>query len=202
LTVVTLIGFLACSCSVSDRQVRTIDDSVPAGQVGDNGSYPSDLNGLNAMFSGILDKVDPWPEHQIPGPHAIAYSRSNWTGLVSAAKLIQNQSSNVVVEILDEYQKAYDRGSRTDDSKLLLLLRVVFDLSNAGKEAAWPGRGAWLDHSGNENIRMAPEWPVSWRDGKPQLLVGFTTYQGQRYSAANEYIYFLRKYPKRDLRSF
>jgi len=202
LTIVTLVGILVCSCSVSDRQNRTSDVSVSANQVDDNDSYPPDLNELKAMFSAILDKVEPWPEHQIPGPHAIAYSQSNWNEIVSAAKIIQNQSSNVVVEILGEYQKAHDLGSRTDDSKLLLLLRVVFDLSNAKEEAVWPGRGAWLDHSGDENITITPAWPVTWRNGKPELLVGFTTYQGRRYSAANEYIYFLSKYPKRDLSSF
>lgn len=200
LTVIALIGLLAGSCKISDRQDMAV--GVSSDQAVTSSACPADLDELKTMFSGILDKVEPWPEHQIPGPHAIAYSQSNWNGLVSAAKLIQSQNSNVVVEILNEYQKAHTRGSRTDDSKLLLLLRVVFDLSNAGEEAVWLGRGAWIDHSGNDKIKMSPEWPVTWRNGKPELLVGFTTYQGRLYSAANEYSYFLSKYPKRDLRSF
>jgi hypothetical protein len=107
-----------------------------------------------------------------------------------------------VERALRTYQNEHE-GTWSDDSKLLLVMRVAFDLPESGSRGHWDSFGGWRDWSDYQpDAKMTVAWPLSWHNGDPQFVVGFTALQGKRYDAAGEYHYFLAKYPLRPLASF
>lgn len=166
-------------------------------------SQPRQSQSLEGQLADILSAVEPWPEHDFGWHnHPPNLSKSSWDALVLAATIIQSFKPEMLEWTLRNYQTTNDRGSRLDDSKLLLLMRVAFDLPEAGLRNDWTGFGGWRDWSGSDNLATNLAWPISWNAGQPSLVVGFTAFQGPRYDAALEYRYLYQKYGFRDLSSY
>lgn len=154
----------------------------------------------STRLAKLLNRVEPWPNQNVPWPHAIEYSHASWAALVSAAKVMQESNPQFMERTLRGYQRVHDRSS--DDSKLLLVLRVAFDLPETRPLEKRVGFGGWRDLTDSDNMKTNAAWPISWNSGHPKLIVGFTLFEGERYDAATEFTYFANKYPARDLTSF
>ena len=143
----------------------------------------------------MLLNVDPWPDT------STNYSETNWEHLVVIAKIIQKSDSESVCKTLQRYQQ-----NHVNDSKLYLLMRMVFDLpEHASNDTNWSYFGCWLtartEYNANGTINRA--WPIMWKSGDPCLISGFLGIQGfENYNAAKEFLYFRGKCSFRDLSSF
>ena len=155
---------------------------------------------VQRKLDALLNDIDPWPGHKVLLPHPIVYSHASWTALVSAAKILQESDPQFAEQMLRDYQQSHDHCQ--DDSKLLLLMRVTFDLPETKPLEQFVGFGGWRDWSGSDNMTTNAAWPISWNSGNPTLVVGFTLFQGARYDTGAEFRYFVSKYPMRNLVSF
>lgn len=161
---------------------------------------------IESQLLEILAHVQPWPDHVLPWPdHATNFLKASWDGLILAGRVAQKNDPQRVEEGLRNYQKSHDQ----DDDKLLLLMRVVFDLPETRvlgeniQSGGWIiAFGGWMDATGSENRKTNAAWPITWNNGNPKLLVGFAGFQGPRYSAAAEFHYLRGKYPSRNLASY
>ncbi len=159
-------------------------------------------------LSDLLQGVRPWPEG------STNYSVAAWNALISAARVLQVCDPNSVSNALQEYQAQFDKAgfigtgsNKLDfidaDSKLLLLMRVVFELPERGPAAeSRVGFGGWISRSadGGANWRRNLAWPISWTQAGPRLVATFGGLEGPRYDAAVEYSYFRTNYPTRGLK--
>lgn len=162
----------------------------------------------------LLVQIDPWPDY------VTNYSSGGWAKLMSAAKEIQSCDQNSVLQTLNCYQNssytdkylrpagttnwAYDWDGRIkDDGKLLLLLKIVFDLPEAATNSMHPKYFAWSlatkespssDINSNGTFNIA--WPIRWNNGQPQLVTGETGMEGpvDVYDVPGEYMYFKTHY--------
>lgn len=198
---VCMLGVLVLSCNAPRNESPHVAERERT-QRHQRWSVPRNADqSIERHLAEILEHVQPWLEHILPWPdYSTNYSKASWDGLILAAGAIQNSDPQVVEDALQNYQETHNRNQ--DDRKLLLLMRVAFDLPETRPREQWVGFGGWRDLSGSENMRTNAAWPISWNHGKPILIVGFTLFQGQRYDAAAEYRYFVGKYPARDLASF
>jgi len=167
-------------------------------------AFPETLD-VKSLAEALL-KVDPWPDR------STNYSEANWKALVSIAKLIQRSDPRTVSEALQKYQTEQVSNSVQEihnDSKLYLLMRVVFELpEHASNDANWSSFGCWLtmktEYNNDGTINRA--WPIAWNHGNPCLVSGCLGIQGfgryGRYGAADEFLYFRSKCAFRDLSSF
>jgi hypothetical protein len=91
-------------------------------------------------------------------------------------------------------------GDYEDESKVFILMRVVFDLPVSALESECLSFKGWTnwplpDAAGHVNL----SWPVEWRYGKPSLLAHYEGSEGVPYGAAEEYEYFRARFPFRRL---
>lgn len=149
----------------------------------------------------LLSTVENWPHG------STNYPDSAWERLTAVAREVQRDSPTSVEIALFEYQHIggdfQDSPGAYDDGKLLLLMRVVFDLPDASQKnqlhmfAGWVTLGTEFNADGTANV----DWPLKWSNGRPYLVSGFIGVQGigARYDAEAEYRYLLGKYKCRDL---
>ena len=156
----------------------------------------------NTTLAGMLLTVDPWTSA------STNYSETNWEHLVVIARLIQKSDSESVCRTLRKYQQdqvTHSMDEILNDSKLYLLIRVVFDLpEHDPNERKWSYFGGWLaartDYNSDGTRNRA--WPITWDKGNPRLISGCLGIQGfERYSAVDEFLYFRSKCLFRDLSS-
>lgn len=91
-----------------------------------------------------------------------------------------------------------------DDSKLFLLMRVVFDLPEQDSSGDNWMVGFWKGEKNEINIdgSVNRAWPIVWNNGSPRLITRLMAASGSGYSAAGEFLFFKDKYRFRDLSSF
>jgi len=151
----------------------------------------------------MLSTIAPWTDT------STNYSETNWEHLVMIAKLIQKSDSENICKTLEKYQQeqvANSMNETRNDSKLYLLMRVVFDLpEHAPNDTNWSYFGCWLtartEYNSDGTINRA--WPITWKKGDPCLISGCLGIQGfERYNAAKEFLYFHSKCSLRVLSSF
>jgi len=154
-------------------------------------------------LSARLKEIEPWPEA------STNYDDLNWQRLESLARVMQTASPKAIVTMLYKYQQAgTDTPEETAaDSKLYLLLRVVFDLPERSRASGTRNVfGGWvtMKEQFNEDGSENRAWPVIWNHGRPYLVSGFYGIQGinARYRAVEEYEYFRRHFKLRNLTSF
>jgi hypothetical protein len=192
----------------------------PSCSSGQNLSPVAALRSLEPeKLNALLLQIDPWPEG------STEYSTQGWKRLIIAAKYVQECDPVSVKVQLSRRQsefsegdtgpipKTREEGEKTlqlldkrleDDGKLLLLMRVVFEIpeNKRGEPSkrfyAWRMRGTERNNDGTVNFA----WPISWKAGNPKLVSGRTSLEGVNtlYNAAGEYDYFTHRYPFRDLR--
>jgi len=161
----------------------------------------------------LLNSAKPWPGM------GTNYPRSSWSQLVRVAEIIQHSPPAAVEKVLHEYQFK-DGDEEVDprrlmeqldrDSKLFLLMRIIFNLPEAApekKENRFVSDG-WMSRWNKSGQGTEPRntinlaWPITWQAGNPRLLTGSSGYQGQRYDAAAEYAFYQQRFSFRDLSEF
>ena len=156
-------------------------------------SQPTDFIDTKSL-AAKMSMIDCWPDI------STNYPTANWAKLVILAKLIQKSDSESVCSTLREYQLGQAPDSLQEirnDSKLYLLMRIVFDLpEHAPNNSNWSHFGSWLtvrtEYNADGTINRA--WPLIWNRGNPYLVSGCRGIQGfTRYDAADEFLYFRRK---------
>jgi hypothetical protein len=173
-------------------------------------------------LSDLLATIDPWPSGNLK------YSKVSWEHMFSAAKYIRGCDPESVFKTLHTYENKYPyRRAQFDldslpghklpsnsseelgkldktieeDTKIFLLMRVLFNLpehaTSRPRFYPWHENHTDLDSNGTVNVA----WPITWKSGNPQLVTGETGIQGvvDLYLPAEEYDYFLRHYPMREL---
>lgn len=159
----------------------------------------------------IVAPIKNWPES---GPEG--YSPEDWNHLISAAQEVQKYNPNSVEKALHSYQlkgcpygKFQNISSQQqleNDTKLFLLMRVIFRIPESVPKDKFVGFGGWVPSASlvNSDGTMNPSWPVKWDEGHPILIAPYLGLQGieARYDAAAEFDYCLTNYPMRDLSSF
>ncbi len=151
----------------------------------------------------LIDSVTIW------GDNDTNYSQDSWRKLFSVAAKMQTNSSESVEKAIREYQLLDVRNGRFDDPyaagihndrKLFLVMRVVFDLPEAAPKKerfikGWETMRTEVNRDGTLNLA----WPLKWHQGQPELVSGFTFYEGVRYNAADEFHYLCARFRKRAL---
>jgi hypothetical protein len=154
----------------------------------------------------LLLEVEVWPS----GPQVRYYSKHSWLLLINAAKVVQESEPKSVEQTLEDYQSHTATNGLDqikEDSKLFLLMRVVFDLPedvSVDTNGFVPVFGGWVtmneQFGTNGSVNVA--WPIRWNNGHPILISGYYGIQGinSTYNARKEYMYFMSKYRMRHLR--
>jgi len=155
----------------------------------------------------LTDSIVSWSEVE---PSSM--SSTDWSNLVVVAKAIQASEPKSVEKALHLYQLGgedesnFYASSRSDDSKLFLLVRVVFILPESVSERDFHFFAGWVGGFGlyNADGSMNQSWPVKWNNGRPKLIAPYGGIQGinARYDASAEYSFFREKYQMRDLSTF
>ena len=166
------------------------------------------------VFYKLVDNIAPWPDGET------TYSVKDWATLVAAAKYIQSCDPASVESTLREFQDetSVDKTVRPpntysapsdlsqlmkrldDDSKLLLLMRMMFELPDhiKGMEIEYFG---WRSYAGHKDGTFDQNWPICWMNGQPKLASGMTSLEGpvDVYNVVGEYQYFSAQYHFRNL---
>jgi hypothetical protein len=138
--------------------------------------------------------LPPWPSDR-------DLSDEDWLRYVNAARLVQHSepadAKRALARFLDE---AEGFAGVENETRLFLLLRVVFDLPDrapADQRRTFKGWVNWPEPDTEGNVNLS--WPVSWSAGQPILLARFEGADGPRYAAVEEYRHLLARFPFREL---
>jgi hypothetical protein len=85
-----------------------------------------------------------------------------------------------------------------DETRLFLLLRVVFDLPEQAPESerrSFKGWVNWPPPDADGNVSLS--WPITWDAGRPTLVAPYEGSEGRPYNAVGEYRHFLERFPFR-----
>jgi hypothetical protein len=141
------------------------------------------------------------------------YGHDNWSRAISLAYMLQQAPPNVVSLAFRDYvvhtATAYDEStdSMLEWSKIHLLLRVMFELPDDENverywEMGWRNGGfGFADLYSLAALPLTPATPVQWKNDYPELAGGIANYFGADYRAADEYEFFLQRFPFRDLKN-
>jgi len=140
-------------------------------------------------------KMEPWTA-------STNYSAAGWKQLVETAKAFQGVTPKVAAETLSEHLQRYAGKPElfAEQGKVFLLLRAIFELpenASAGQRltfAGWTQGRSDLNQDGSANL----SWPLSWSQGKPQLVAGCEGAAGN-YPAGDEFAFMRYKFKYREL---
>ncbi len=148
-----------------------------------------------------IDLIEPWRSN-------LHYSEEGWRRLAVLAQMIQNSDPQTVAVALNDYVTMKTEGfhgDHEDASKPFILLRMVFDTTvrtnMADNEVRrfrhWRGVG-----DTNSAWQKDPySWPLTWTNNHPQIIAPWMGSFGRMYAADEEYRFFLRNFPYRDINS-
>jgi hypothetical protein len=129
------------------------------------------------------------------------FSDEDWQRYLDAAHLVQHSEPADVEHALARFLDEADGFTGVEnETRLFLLLRVVFDLPErvpAGERRVFKGWVNWPEPDAEGNVNLS--WPVSWQGGRPVLLARFEGADGPRYGAGEEYRHLFASAPVREL---
>ncbi|MEM1255781.1 MAG: hypothetical protein AAGI69_25360 [Cyanobacteria bacterium P01_H01_bin.21] len=131
------------------------------------------------------------------------FSDNDWARMIAVARVVQTVDPPMVEAACDIFvQQALQETfvGYESESKLFILMRVVFDLPehvSADERASFKGWVNWPRPDINGQVNLA--WPVSWASGYPQLEDSYVGSMGPPYAAAKEYLYMRQRFPYRQL---
>jgi hypothetical protein len=178
LTFVALFGILVTGC---DKQ-----------EVGPDSTSIS----AESLFNAI-SRVEPWRSTK-------DYTSNDWKNAIEAARMFQNATPSTVELVLQRFAET-EPGAIKDDfiemSKLLLILRIAFDLpesatNNPSASAmTWESGRSEINADGSFNVA----WPIRWNNGRPILIKRYSGLSGPAYTVLGDYHIFRSRYPFRKL---
>jgi hypothetical protein len=170
---------------------------VDRSTIGENQSMSdSKQNGDNeAQLLALFDSLEPWTD---PGRmDSVAWSR-----YIEVARQVQQTDPATVERALSRFVKEAARAqvySDESESKVFLLLRVVFELPSSAPEEQRRSFKGWINWpEADESGRVNPSWPIVWEEGGPRLEARYEGSEGRPYAADLEYRYFRENYPYRN----
>ena len=111
----------------------------------------------------------------------------SWKRYIEVARIVQNTDSALVEFALHRFITEAVRAKQLndqDESKVFLLMRVVFDLPRSApveKRFSFKGWVNWPDPDENNRVNLG--WPILWTDEGPRLLAGYEGSMGLPYAA-------------------
>ncbi|KPK76342.1 MAG: hypothetical protein AMJ79_07005 [Phycisphaerae bacterium SM23_30] len=144
------------------------------------------------MFSSL----EPWPSSG-------AITENGWQYYIQVAKTVQKTDPEVVKESLDNfiYASLEEQILNEEESKIFLLMRVIFDLPEDAPKSKLRSYKGWSNWQLSElpNNRVNLSWPIKWDGHKPRLISYYEGSMGIPYQASLEYEYLKKNYKFRDL---
>ena len=147
-----------------------------------------------------LASIEPWRADGI-------YPRGAWSKSIEVAKEFQAADPELVAAVLEEFVRSTawvlsgpPGHDYEEDSKPFLLFRLMFELpqTNIPSSRSRFFKG-WRPVALSTNDPPAQTWPVFWTNGQPYLAASWQGSSGRDYAVAEEYRFFLRSFPFRNL---
>lgn len=134
------------------------------------------------------------------------FKEEDWRRYIMVAKIVQLADFNTVEAALNEFILQAVKSDENyqgfeSESKAFLLMRVLFDIPevfSSTKSFSYKGWTNWPAPDENGNINLA--WPVTWKNGHPELENGYKGSMGQAYAAALEYRFLKDNFKFRKLK--
>ena len=130
------------------------------------------------------------------------YPPEAWAKQIHLARILQHSDPTVVAHALQTFVDRYEEREPDEDTKPLLLLRVVFEYPGSvpRSNGMFAFNRFWDGLSDlNKSARVNLGWPVSWQGGHPHLVARFSGSEGASYAVAGEYRYALKHFRLRSL---
>jgi len=136
-----------------------------------------------------------------PWTHAGDLSAGQWERYLDVAREVQRADPSEVERAIAEFLRERSGfGAAEDETRIFLLLRVVFDLPEsvpAEQRHAFAGWVNWPPPGPDGKITLS--WPITWRTGRPVIVAPYEGSEGESYAGVEEYRYLLAHFPFRDL---
>ena len=150
-----------------------------------------------------IQSLPPWTSRK-------AFQPPDWEKYIQTARDIQRMPSAQVVEAFRKFMSSNEQSDESNpdfsslySSRVLILLRVAYEYSMQAKNEGWDEVVArsWLGKSSNGQYEnQSPGWPVSYADGKFDLVADYYGYTGFSYDPIGEYRYVSTHFLKRRLK--
>lgn len=160
-----------------------------------NKAEDSTTSGADALVS-MLRSVEPWRASR-------DYTVPEWDRALKVARHVQKSDPDDVRLAIRRFipecrRESFEHftGDYEDESKVFIVLRLVFDLpagQPSDKRICFKG---WTNWPETEMIDLG--WPVSWQQGRPRLVARWQGSNGP-YDALGEYDYLLINFRMREL---
>ena len=136
-----------------------------------------------------------------PWPSEGGLSPAEWDRHVAVAGTVRGADPEDVAGALAEFlDRRKGLGSDDDETRLFLLMRVVFDLPEtapAEERRSFKGWTNWPPPDPDGMVSLA--WPLTWAGGQPALVDPYEGSEGPRYAGVEEYRHLLGGFPFRTL---
>jgi hypothetical protein len=138
-----------------------------------------------------------------PWSHRSGLTARDWDNYEKVARAVQQTDPRVVEGALQSFMESEGDSpvtDYTDESKLFLLMRVLFDLPESAPVEERHQRKGWINWPlPDANGKVSLAWPISWAHGKPELVASYEGSEGPPYPAVADYRYLKSHYPFRTL---
>ncbi len=128
------------------------------------------------------------------------FGEAEWGSYLDAARVVQEADPATVEAALIRFLAGAGDEADADESKVFILMRVVFDLpeqSSAESRRSFKGWSNWPEPDTARQVSLS--WPVSWRSGNPSLEAPYAGSMGLPYAASQEYRHLRGNFPYRQL---
>jgi hypothetical protein len=152
---------------------------------------------MNAQeLKELFRYLTPWSERE-------DLTKKEWDNYLQVARVVQQSTPQVVESALELFmQEAIQEEFKgyESESKLFVLMRVLFDLPEAVPENQRQCFKGWINWpKADSNGQVSLVWPILWQSARPALLAPYEGSEGLPYAAVAEYRYFLTHFSYRQL---
>ncbi len=131
-----------------------------------------------AIAEAVLASLAPWPS-------AGDLSREQWQRYIEAARELQQTDPADAESAIGHFvTRRSGLEAAEDETRIFLLLRVVFDLPErapADERRAYAGWVNWPAPDDEGNVSLS--WPIAWDTGRPALVAHYEGSEGESYAA-------------------
>lgn len=146
---------------------------------------------------GLVDafgELTPWTA-------APALSPAQRDRYVAVAAAVQRHEPAAVERAIGDFlSRRSGPGNSEDETRIFLLLRVVFELPEhvpADERASFKGWVNWPAPAPDGTVSLA--WPIAWAADGPVVVAPYEGFEGPEYAAVEEYRHLLERHPLRAL---
>jgi len=145
----------------------------------------------------LVERIKSLPAWKTQGD----FSEAEWNRYLDVARMLQQTPPDMVDRVLEKAAGGADpQASEEAQTKLFLLLRIVFDLPARGpadERRSFKGWTNWPQSDAAGFVDLS--WPISWLHGRPTLSGTYQGSMGLPYDARGDFRYLRSKYPYRRL---